>query len=222
MHCGATTSALPSVRRSPIHMGSMDLNSPLFDRVRIRSEEAEARARQSPRCQHKGCQEPGEFRAPLGRNHEGQYVFFCLPHVQEYNKSYNYFAGMTDDAVAAFQRESITGHRPTWTIGIKAKGAGPGATPEGGYDPMGLFGESARVRRATPEEEARSKYGKLALKALETLHLDEKATPEIIRAKYKSWVKRLHPDANNGDRSREEKLREIIRAYNTLKSAGHV
>jgi DnaJ-class molecular chaperone len=70
-------------------------------------------------------------------------------------------------------------------------------------------------------EQERSKYGKLALKALETLHLDEKATPELIRAKYKSWVKRLHPDANNGDRSREEKLREIIKAYNTLRSAGH-
>jgi curved DNA-binding protein CbpA len=201
----------------------MDFTSPTFDRVRIRHDEAEDRARQAPRCQHKGCQEAGEFRAPLGRHHEGQYVFFCLPHVQEYNKSYNYFSGMTDEAVAAFQKESITGHRPTWTIGVKAKGNGPAAASEGGgYDPMGLFGERARMRRATAEEAARSKYGKLALKALETLHLDETATPEIIRAKYKSWVKRLHPDANNGDRSREEKLREIIRAYNTLKASGHV
>jgi hypothetical protein len=86
--------------------------------------------------------------------------------------------------------------------------------------PDGLFGEAQRRAKAE-EEQKRSKYGKLALKALETLHLDENATPEIIRAKYKSWVKQLHPDANNGDRSREEKLREIIRAYNTLKSAGH-
>ncbi len=43
----------------------------------------------------------------------------------------------------------------------------------------------------------------------------------MIRAKYKSWVKRLHPDANGGDRSREDRLREIINAYNTLKAAGH-
>jgi curved DNA-binding protein CbpA len=202
----------------------MDLNSPLFDRVRIRSEEAEARARMSPKCQHPGCEEPGEHRAPMGRNREGQYVYFCLPHVQAYNKSYNYFQGMSDDAVAAYQKDALTGHRPTWTIGIKAKGNGPAAAPEASahYDPMGLFGDRARVRKAAAEEEARSKYGKLALKALETLHLDEKATPETIRAKYKNWVKRLHPDANNGDRSREEKLREIIKAYNTLRSAGHV
>jgi hypothetical protein len=196
----------------------MDLNSPLFDRVRIRSEEAEARARAAPRCQHPGCDQPGEHKAPLGRHREGQYVFMCLAHVQAYNKSYNYFQGMTDDAIANFQKDAITGHRPTWTIGVTAKGNGPAA---GAYhDPMGMFGDAQRKAK-TAEEQARSKYGKLALKALETLHLDEMATPEIIRAKYKSWVKRLHPDANNGDRSREEKLRDIIKAYNTLKSAGH-
>jgi len=200
----------------------MDLNSPLFDRVRIRSEEAEARARQSPRCQHPGCADAGEYKAPLGRNREGQYVYMCLPHVQAYNKSYNYFQGMSDDAVADFQKDALTGHRPTWTIGVTARGNGPaaGATDKPYHDPMGMFGEAQR-RAKTVAEQERSKYGKLALKALETLHLDEKATPELIRAKYKGWVKRLHPDANNGDRSREEKLREIIKAYNTLRSAGH-
>lgn len=216
---------MPIVRPSPIHMGPMDLNSPLFDRVRIRSEEAEERARSSERrCQHPGCRAAGEHRAPMGRDREGQYLYFCLPHVQEYNKTYNYFAGMSDEAVAAFQKDAITGHRPTWTIGVNAKGAGPGGEGQtsGGYDPMGLFGERARARRATEAERAASRYGKLALKALETLHLDENATPETIRAKYKNWVKMLHPDANGGDRSREEKLREIIKAYNTLKTAGHV
>jgi DnaJ-class molecular chaperone len=34
-------------------------------------------------------------------------------------------------------------------------------------------------------------------------------------------VKRHHPDANGGDRSFEDRLREIIVAYNYLKSAGH-
>jgi hypothetical protein len=199
----------------------MDLNSPLFDRVRIRSEEAEARARQAPRCQHPGCEQPGEYKAPLGRNREGQYVYMCLPHVQAYNKSYNYFQGMSDDAIQDFQKDALTGHRPTWTIGVTAKGNGPAAAAAGYHDPMGMFGDAQRKARVA-EEQAHSKYGKLALKALETLHLDEKATPEVIRAKYKNWVKRLHPDANNGDRSREEKLREILKAYNTLKSAGHV
>jgi DnaJ-class molecular chaperone len=33
-------------------------------------------------------------------------------------------------------------------------------------------------------------------------------------------VKRHHPDANNGDRATEDKLREIIQAYNYLKTTG--
>jgi DnaJ domain len=201
----------------------MNLNSPLFDRVRIRSEEAEARARAEKQCQHPGCALPGEYKAPMGRNREGQYIFLCLGHVQAYNKGYNYFQGMSDDAISDFQKDALTGHRPTWTIGVKAKGNGPAATDGAKpHDPLGMFGDATRMKKPTVEEEARSRYGKLALKALETLHLDETATPVIIRAKYKNWVKRLHPDANNGDRSREEKLGEIIRAYSTLKSAGHV
>ena len=41
-----------------------------------------------------------------------------------------------------------------------------------------------------------------------------------IKAKFKMLVKRHHPDANNGDRGTEDKLREIIQAYNYLKTTG--
>jgi DnaJ domain len=200
----------------------MNLKSPLFDRIRIRSAAAEEKARAEKQCQHPGCSKPGTHKAPMGRNREGSYIFLCLAHVQDYNKGYNYFQGMSDKSIADFQKDSLTGHRPTWTIGVKAKGNGAASAGAAAYDPMGLFGENGKVVKPTPEQEARARYGKLALKALETMHLDEKATPETIRAKYKFWVKKLHPDANNGDRSREEKLQEILRAYNTLKSAGHV
>ena len=49
-----------------------------------------------------------------------------------------------------------------------------------------------------------------------TLDLDASATETTIKARYKELVKRQHPDANGGDRSSEEKLREIIQAYNLL------
>jgi DnaJ-class molecular chaperone len=45
--------------------------------------------------------------------------------------------------------------------------------------------------------------------------------PEI-KARFKELVKRHHPDANGGDRGAEDKLREIIQAYNYLKQAGLV
>ena len=49
---------------------------------------------------------------------EREYWRFCLEHVREYNHSYNYFAGMSDDAVARYQKDAVTGHRPTWKMGF--------------------------------------------------------------------------------------------------------
>jgi len=43
--------------------------------------------------------------------------------------------------------------------------------------------------------------------------------PKRSRRATRNSFKRLHPDANGGDRSLEDKLREIIHAYNYLKSA---
>jgi DnaJ-class molecular chaperone len=58
----------------------------------------------------------------------------------------------------------------------------------------------------------------LAIEALTTLELGGEATPAKIKARYKDLVKRHHPDANGGDRSSEDRLREIIQAYNYLRA----
>ena len=78
----------------------------------------------------------------------------------------------------------------------------------------------ARRRGARREGAAANepRYNALALKALFTLELDANATEAIIKSRYKELVKRHHPDANGGDRSSEDKLREIIQAYNYLRS----
>ncbi len=81
---------------------------------------------------------------------------------------------------------------------------------------MGLFGQR-RAAGAKPEPK-KPQRGIAARRALDQLGLDETADAETIRSRYKNMVKRLHPDANGGDRSLEDKLREIIRAYNYLKS----
>ena len=57
-------------------------------------------------------------------------------------------------------------------------------------------------------------------KSLSTLGLDATATAEEIKARYKLLVKRHHPDANGGDRSLEDRLRDVIQAYSYLKSVG--
>ncbi len=57
-------------------------------------------------------------------------------------------------------------------------------------------------------------------KALDALGLEGVATTAEIKVRFKELVKRHHPDANGGDRSSEDRLREIIQAYNYLKSVG--
>jgi curved DNA-binding protein CbpA len=197
----------------------MNLNSPIFDRIRTKSRPEPRPQPDQPRCEHPGCGAPGVHRAPMGRLREGQYFCFCLDHVREYNASYNYFQGMTDSDVAKYQKEAVIGHRPTWTMGVNRSSRG---FREDGVDPAGYEDHIRGFRSATQgaaPEPRRPKYGLAVMKALSTLDLDDSADAEAIKARYKELVKRLHPDANGGDRSREDKLREIIQAYNYLKSA---
>ena len=201
----------------------MNLNSPLFDRIRIRPSCDEPRQdTREPACEHAGCAAAGVYRAPKGRSREGQYWRFCLDHVRTYNASYNYFAGMSDDAVAAYQKDATIGHRPTWTMGVNGSKPAQGETRDWAYaDPLGILRTESlgETRRARPEPK-RPRYGALVMKALDVLGLDETADAAAIKAQYKALVKRFHPDAHGGDRSFEERLRDIIKAHDTLKAAG--
>ncbi|KAB0264711.1 MAG: molecular chaperone DnaJ [Microvirga sp.] len=207
----------------------MNLNSPFFDRIRIKPACDEPQEVTGPVCEHPTCRLPGEFRAPKGREAEGKYWKFCLNHVREYNASYNYFAGMSDNAVQAFQKDAIIGHRPTWAMGVNptGKAAEDGEAPkarEWAYsDPLGVLdGQDFTQgrRRRVDAAPKRPRYTGAARRALDVLGLDETADGPAIKAQYKSLVKRFHPDANGGDRSFEERLRDIIKAHDILKTAG--
>ena len=195
----------------------MPSDSSIFDKIRIKPQEPADKP--SPRvCDQPGCDRPGAYKAPMGRNREGREFHFCLEHVQSYNKSYNYFNGMSDDAVAAFQKDAMTGHRPTWTMGVNGKGQA--RDEETIADPLGLFRfRNGRAGAPSPREEGR-RISAQSQKALETLGLEPGAGKEKVRSRFKTLAKRFHPDLNGGDRSREEKLRSIIDAYNYLKSTG--
>ena len=88
-------------------------------------------------------------------------------------------------------------------------------------DPHEFFAWRARKAREEPVENRRQ-LRPLERKSLEALHLSEGAAREEIKARFKELVKRHHPDSNGGDTRSEDKLREIIQAYNYLKQAGLV
>src|SRR5215469_57687 len=206
----------------------MKFDSPLFDRIRVKPDQDRRLRGSLPSCEWPGCAQAATHRAPKGRTQEREYWRFCLDHVREYNASYNFFAGMSEDAVARYQKDAITGHRPTWKMGMV--GGQRAAKPrsrrffsdyEGADDPFEMFGElGARQGRPRPEAERRT-VRNAERKALHTLGLETDAQRPEIKARFKELVKRHHPDANGGDRGSEDKLREIIEAYNYLKSVGY-
>lgn len=199
----------------------MDLNSPLFDRIRVKSTRKAAAAPKvdpaaAPPCSHPGCKLPGVHRAPKGRDFEGEFFNFCVNHVREYNATYDYFKGMDDEALAKYRQAEAIGHRPTWKMGPRAGANGATHVDETVYaEARSMRRRGARRTGAAAEA---PRYNALAMKALFTLDLDANATEAAIKMRYKELVKRHHPDANGGDRSSEEKLREIIQAYNYLRS----
>ncbi|MEL6967928.1 MAG: DnaJ domain-containing protein [Pseudomonadota bacterium] len=203
----------------------MASNSDLFDKIRIKprgAKKKEEEARVANQCAWEGCDKPGTHRAPMGRNREGQYINFCIDHVRLYNKNFNYFSGLNDDEIAKYQKENSTGHRPTWKMGTRK--------PDEPVDESKLRatpGWHAQVRsRYTPDGKriptggGPRKLKRLEEKALRQLGLPSTASSEHITKKYKALVKQHHPDANGGDRSSEDRLRQIIQAYKQLKQAG--
>src|SRR5579872_3509674 len=207
----------------------MTSDSPLFDRIRVKPDQDRRLRAELPPCQWPRCDAPATHRAPKGRLRANEYWQFCLEHVREYNNSYNFFAGMSDDAIAQYQKDDLTGHRPTWKMGsIGGRRGGAGRNSRGfrgagwaAQDPFGLFegaigGGNSRSR---PAPEGR-KVLNAQRRALDVLGLEAEAKRADIKARFKVLVKRHHPDANGGDRTSEDRLREIIQAYNYLKSAG--
>jgi curved DNA-binding protein CbpA len=203
----------------------MKFDSPIFDGIRVKQDEGRKLRMSCPACAWPNCQAPATHRAPKGRLREGQYWRFCIDHVREYNKTYNYFTGMSDDAVARYQKDALTGHRPTWKMGMNGSGQPGGPEIGSATDPLGFFRElGGRGGWQPPPEQPepeRRLIRNVERKALDTLGLEVDATKTEIKTRFKMLVKRHHPDANGGDRTFEDRLRDIIQAYNYLKSAGY-
>ena len=145
--------------------------------------------------------------------------------MREYNQNYNFFSGMNADAVARYQKDALTGHRPTWKMGanggVKKAARKPRSTAPSIRSACSRSSTAAPAgapaRRPQPKAETR-KIMNAERKALQVMGLGPESTLADVKSKYKALVKQHHPDANGGDRSTEDRLIEIIKAYNYLKT----
>lgn len=168
-------------------------------------------------CDHPGCLDAGAYRAPKARDRLNDYFWFCLDHVKDYNRSWNYCAGLSDLEVERLIRLDTVWQRPTWKLGgwgvhdarlretlYRQHGLGEGEEPRAAPE---------RPRRPQPEEE----------QALSALDLDASVLgPPVdfpaIKTRYRHLVKQHHPDANQGSREAEERLKAINLAFSVLRA----
>ena len=199
---------------------------PKFVDIRVRppredEEDVHALKPGERRCEHPGCLATATAKAPKSRQRLEDHYWFCQQHAAEYNKGWDFFAGMNEGEMERQRTASRTGDRPTWQFKAsrysREAAAFAAGTGRAFADPLGLF--RAARRRAEAEAEGGRKLGRLERNALADLDLPEQATGPQIRARYTELIKRCHPDTNGGDRSAEHKLQRVLKAYKQLRHA---
>ncbi len=167
-------------------------------------------------CDHAGCGLAGQYRAPRSPDQLDEYLWFCKDHVREYNLKWNFFQGQTEADFQKFLDKSRVWDRPTKPFG-KRDSEDRAWARLGIEDPMELLGGNATqnpgraaVGRKLPPTER---------KALDILEAKDSWTKPEIRKQYKSLVKDLHPDMNGGNRDDEERLQEVVWAWDQIKDS---
>ncbi|WIV51672.1 J domain-containing protein [Marivivens sp. LCG002] len=170
-------------------------------------------------CEHPGCEESGQYRAPKSPDVLDDYLWFCKDHVREYNNKWNFFENATEAELEAQFSKDRVWERETKPFGKKSEEQRAWARL-GVDDPHQVLGENATrnpgkanggTRRLPPTER----------KAIEILDAKDTMSKAEIRKVYKSLIKVLHPDMNGGDRSHEDQLTEVVWAWDQIKASRH-
>jgi hypothetical protein len=180
---------------------------------------------QGRRCGAPGCGEPGEFRAPgeraPGFDGPGEWRWFCLEHVREFNAGYDWFAGMSADEILAAQSPIAGWERESRAFRPGASGVPRWADFDDPLDAIGAraadLRQRAQSRQATAAEQARFTAGER--QALSIMGLGPQTDRTGLRQRYSELVRRYHPDRNGGDRRHESKLQRVVEAYQLLRKA---
>lgn len=180
-------------------------------------------------CDHPGCSSAGEYRAPKSPSALDEFYWFCLEHVRDYNRSWNFFRDSnTDELERQMEADRLWG-RPTWSFaaglghraGQNPNGDGQAWRRLGFGDPFELLGAKATINPGGSHEHLHSRrlLPKAERRALAVLGAREEMTKSEIRRLYKELVKQLHPDTNGGSRAEEERLQEVFRAWERLRDS---
>ena len=166
------------------------------------------------KCDSPKCNEKGEYRAPKSRVMLNKYFYFCLDHIKEYNKSWDFYKGMSVEQIENSMRSDTFWDRPSWPLKNSFKNI---------FDE---FNEYVEDFVKNDDDKINDSYFKNKLldesltieeaKALKELDLKMPISLEKIKKNYKKLVKIFHPDVNGNNKDAEEKFKQINESYKLL------
>ena len=162
-------------------------------------------------CEWKNCKESGKFKAPLEKDNSKNYKWLCAEHIKLFNKNWNYFEGMSQNEIENFVKSDVTWHRPTQQFGSSDNFFNI-LWNNALSDKFNFFDNDKKIkdinsRKLSPKD----------MDAFKIMELELSARWPIVQKKFKTLVKKYHPDRNSGNKQFEDKLKKITLAYSHLK-----
>ncbi len=170
-------------------------------------------------CDMPGCHQPAPHKAPKNRG-LSDYYWFCLDHVMDYNKAWDFFSGMSQNDIESHIRSSFLWDRPTRRF-------------DNSEQEDSLRRKAWQTRFFTDEEPHTDNergagfrfssdpniHASPEVQAMAIMGLQPPLDIKTIKARYKTLVKKYHPDVNHNDPKAEEMIKTINMSYTILKLA---
>ena len=166
-------------------------------------------------CDNLACKNIGEHKAPKSRLNLSEYYFFCLKHVKEYNKSWDFYKGLSVDQIELSMRKDTVWDRPSWPF----KGNPNKVTDllnECLLNDFSLFEKEKEIHDFLKNKVIDESLTHQEHQCLKILELKMPISVDEIKKKYKKLVKIFHPDVNANNKEAEKKFKEITEAYKIL------
>ncbi len=173
-------------------------------------------------CEVEGCLKEAKYRAPKSPKDLENFHWFCLEHVKEYNTRWNYFKNHSEEEFEKEINLSKTWGRKTKPFGSKSSESGTHSDGNsrlrfGIEDPYGFIHNLGN--KDTNSLGTKKRLNHSEQKALSILGATDAMTKDEIRKLYKILIKDLHPDTNDGKRDDEERMAEVVWAWDQIRNS---